>query len=299
MINNYEKQYINILNNILEKGYYDNNRTGIPTYKIPHQFIQFDLSKEVPILKTKQIAWKTAIKEMLWIYQKQSNDVTLLQKENIHIWDSWVDDKNTIGRGYGYQVKKFHQIDNLIDDLKNNPQSRRMLINLWNNEDLPYMTLNPCCFLTMWDVTDGKLNCMLVQRSNDYCVGGPFNTLQYAILALLIAQVTNLKPGLFTHVINNAHIYENQIIGAKRQLARYEDLLKYEKTYKYSSKFNNDMYISNSISDCNIKELFLAYNSNPYIYINPEIKNFYDFTIDDISILNYEHLGKIVFPVSV
>ena len=81
MINNYEKQYINILNNILEKGYYDNNRTGIPTYKIPHQFIQFDLSKEVPILKTKQVAWKTAIKEMLWIYQKQSNDVTLLQKE--------------------------------------------------------------------------------------------------------------------------------------------------------------------------------------------------------------------------
>ena len=94
--------------------------------------------------------------------------------------------------------------------------------------------------------------------SNDYCVGGPFNTLQYAILTLLIAQVTNLKPGLFTHVINNAHIYENQIIGAKRQLARYEELKKKKKTYKYSSKFNNDMYISNSISDCNIKELFLA-----------------------------------------
>lgn len=162
MISNYEKQYMNIIKNIFENGYYDNNRTGIPTYKIPHQIISVDLEDEFPILTSKQVFWKSATKEILWIMQKQSNNIKDLDSK---IWDEWADKDGSIGKCYGYQVKKYNQIDNLINTLKTNPQDRRMMINLWNWEDLPEMNLAPCCFLSMWDVTDGKLNCMLTQRS--------------------------------------------------------------------------------------------------------------------------------------
>lgn len=160
-------QYLNIVENVLKNGYFDRNRTGIHTFKLPHQVMQFDLEKEFPILTTKFVAFITAVKEMLWIYRDQSNDVTLLQKQNVHVWDEWVDKNNTIGKGYGYQVAKYKQIDRLIHTLLTNPQDRRMIINLWNIDDLPDMTLQPCAFQTLWDVTDGKLNCMLIQRSTE------------------------------------------------------------------------------------------------------------------------------------
>ena len=178
--------------------------------------------------------------------------------------DEWVDENNTIGRGYGYQIAKFNQIDKLIETLKTNPQDRRMLMTMWNIEDLPHMTLQPCCFMTLWDVTDGKLNCMLIQRSGDIPLGVPFNTSQYAVLVHLIAQVTGLKPGLFTHVINNAHIYENQVEGMKLQLTRA-----------------NDEYEA------------------PKLWINPEITNFYDFTADDIKLIDYKYHPAIKMEVSV
>ena len=152
----YDEKYLSIVKDILDNGYYDNNRTGMPTYKLPHQIMQFNLQKEFPILTTKFVAFKTAVKEMLWIYQKQSNVVEDLRQMNVKIWNEWEGEDGTIGKAYGYQVKKFHQIDNLIEALKNNPQDRRMMLNLWNWEDLPEMSLAPCCFLTMWDVTDGQ-----------------------------------------------------------------------------------------------------------------------------------------------
>lgn len=161
----YEKQYMSILEEISRKGYYDQNRTGVATFKLPHQVIKIDLEKEFPILQSKKVFFNTSIKEMLWIYRDQSNDVTKLQEQNVHIWDSWVDENNTIGKGYGYQIAKFKQIDKLIETLKTNPQDRRMIMTMWNIEDLPEMTLQPCCFQTLWDVTDGRLNCMLIQRS--------------------------------------------------------------------------------------------------------------------------------------
>ena len=260
----YKCANLSIVENILSNGYYDNNRTGMPTYKLPHQIMQFNLEKEFPILTTKFVAFKTAVKEMLWIYKDQSNDVTKLQEQNVRIWDEWVDENNTIGRGYGYQIAKFNQIDKLIETLKTNPQDRRMLMTMWNIEDLPHMTLQPCCFMTMWDVTDGKLNCMLIQRSGDIPLGVPFNTSQYAVLVHLIAQVTGLKPGLFTHVINNAHIYENQIEGMKLQLTRA-----------------NDEYEA------------------PKLWINPEITDFYDFTADDIKLIDYKYHPAIKMEVSV
>ena len=299
MIRSYDKQYNEILENILKNGYYGENRTGTNTYKIPHMVMKFDLEKEFPILSTKKVAFKTCVKEMLWIYRDQSNDVTKLQKQNVHIWDNWADENNTIGKAYGYQIRKFNQIDKLIDTLKKNPQDRRMIMDMWTIDDLDKMQLQPCCFLTMWDVNDGRLNCMLVQRSGDWMLGIPFDTTQYAVLIHMIAQVTNLRPGIFTHVISNCHIYENQLRGAKTQLNRYRDLLKYDSLYKNAEIYNDYMRIPNSVSDSSCKELFLIYNSQPTLYLNPKVKDFYEFTIDDIHLLNYEHLGTIKMPVSV
>ena len=171
---NADKQYLGIVKNILENGSLGNNRTGMPAYKLPHQIMQFDLEKEFPILTTKFVAFKTSIKEILWIWQKQSNDVRELQKWNCHIWDEWMLNDGTIGKAYGYQLKEYKQVDTLLDLLKNNPESRRMVVDLWNVKDLPEMALYPCAFLTMWDVTsDGRLNCMLVQRSG-YGLGCTF-----------------------------------------------------------------------------------------------------------------------------
>lgn len=260
-----DKQYLQLVKDILDHGYYETeNRTGIPTYKLPHKIFQFDLQKEFPILTTKFVAFKTAVKELLWIYKDQSNDVKKLQEENVHIWDEWMMEDGTIGTAYGWVVREYNQIDKLIDGLKVDPQGRRHIMNLWQIPHLAGGALSPCAFMTMWDVTDGKLNCMLVQRSGDIGLGIPFNMTQYAVLVHIIAQVTGLKPGLFTHVINNAHIYENQVEGIKLQLTR-----------------ENEEY------------------SAPKLWTNPEINNFYDFTIEDIKLLDYKYHPAIKMEVAV
>ncbi len=260
-----DQEYLDIIENILQKGALGENRTGMPAYKLPHQIMQFDLEKEFPILTTKFVAFKTAVKEILWIWQKQSNDVRELQKWNCHVWDEWMREDGTIGKAYGYQLGKYHQVDTLLETLKKDPQSRRMVVDLWNVHDLPDMALQPCAFLTMWDVSDdGRLNCMLVQRSGDMGLGIPFNMSQYAALVCMIAQVSGLRPGLFTHVINNAHIYENHVAQLKLQLTRRDE----------------------------------AYEA-PKLILNPEIKNFYDFQPEDIRLDNYQHHDKIAMEVSV
>ena len=260
----YDEQYLDLVERILKEGYYDQNRTGIPTYKLPHQIIQINLQEEFPILTTKSVAFKTAVKELLWIFQKQSNSVKELQEENVHIWDEWEMEDGTIGTSYGWVVKEFHQIDTLIEQLKTDPQSRRMMINLWQIPYLKTGALYPCVFNSCWEVTDGKLNCLLTIRSNDIPLGHPFNVTQYAVLVHLLAQVTGYKPGLLTVCISNAHIYENQVEGMKEQLSRRD-------------------------------QAFPA----PKLWINPEIKNFYDLTIDDIKLIGYKHLGKIKMDVAV
>lgn len=148
--------YLDICEKILDKGYYDTNRTGISTYKLPHQIMQFDLEEEFPILTTKFVAFKTAVKELLWIFQKQSNDVEELKKDNVHIWDEWEMEDGTIGTSYGWIVREFHQIDTLINKLKTNPQDRRMIINLWQIPYLDTGALYPCVYNSCWDVTDRK-----------------------------------------------------------------------------------------------------------------------------------------------
>ncbi len=148
--------YLDICEKILDKGYYDTNRTGISTYKLPHQIMQFDLEEEFPILTTKFVAFKTAVKELLWIFQKQSNNVEELKKDNVHIWDEWEMEDGTIGTSYGWIVREFHQIDTLINKLKTNPQDRRMIINLWQIPYLDTGALYPCVYNSCWDVTDRK-----------------------------------------------------------------------------------------------------------------------------------------------
>ena len=255
-----DKEYLGIVKNILENGALGDNRTGMPAYKLPHQIMQFDLEKEFPILTTKFVAFKTSVKEILWIWQKQSNDVRVLQDWNCHVWDEWMREDGTIGKAYGY-----HQVDTLLETLKKDPQSRRMVVDLWNVQDLPDMALYPCAFLTMWDVSaDGRLNCMLVQRSGDMGLGVPFNMAQYAALVCMIAQVSGLRPGLFTHVINNAHVYENHKEQLLLQLSRLPQ----------------------------------AYDA-PKLVLNPDIKNFYDFKPEDIVLKNYKHHDKIAMEVSV
>ena len=259
-----DTQDLNIIENILDHGYYANNRTGIATYKLPHQVMQFDLEKEFPILTTKFVAFKTAIKELLWIWQLQSNDVRQLQAMNVKVWDEWMREDGTIGKAYGYQIAKYKQLDNLLDMLQKDPQSRRMIVTLWNIEDLSDMALQPCAYETLWDVTDGRLNCMLVQRSGDMGLGVPFNTAQYAALVHMVAQVSGLKVGQFTHVINNAHIYENHVEALRTQLERRGEAL-----------------------------------AAPVLQLNPKITNFYDFQPEDITLEGYEHLGKLSMTVAV
>lgn len=259
-----DDQYLAIAENILKRGFWGENRTGMPACKLPHQVMQFDLEEEFPILTTKFVAFKTSVKEILWIWQKQSNDVRVLQKWNCHIWDEWMREDGTIGKAYGYQLSRYHQVDRLLDMLRNDRESRRMVVSLWNVEDLEDMALQPCAFLTMWDVSGGRLNCMLVQRSGDMGLGVPFNMTQYAVLVYMLAQVSGLRPGLFTHVINNAHIYKNHVEALKTQIARRE-------------------------------KAFPA----PKLILNPHVRSFYDFQPEDITLENYEHWGKLPMEVSI
>lgn len=295
----WDKDYIELCKEILTNGKEVENRTGINTIKIPGWSFSFDLEKEFPVLTTKQLFFKNAITEILWIYQEQSNDVRWLQERGNHIWDEWEIDENgfwkatqmvlednklvrkqiekeygkdwahTIGTAYGWIVKKYKLIDTLIDKLKNNPNDRRMVMSLWQNEYLDTAVLPSCVWSSEWDVTDGYLNLWVHQRSCDVPLGLPFNVTQYAVLLSLLAHVTNLKPGKMYWSIKDAHIYVNQVEGIKEQIKRYETL--------------EDL-------------------DAPKLWINEDIKDFYKFDnsreLNDIKIVDYKHHGKIEFPIA-
>lgn len=271
----YDYYYLSIANKILEQGEMRNNRTGIKAISLPHVCITIDLEKDgFPILASKFVGFKTAVKELLWIWQMQSNDVRKLQDMNVHIWDEWMQEDGTIGKAYGYQLAKYKQVDNLIKTIKEDPTSRRMITTLWNIEDLPEMALQPCAFQTLWNINKGYLNCMLTIRSNDWFLGNPFNVAQYAALVHMIAQVTNYKPGRLTVCINDAHIYENHIPQIQEQFGLVD-----------------------------MNEMFDAYRTErlcePKLVLNEDIKDFYDFTIDDIKLEGYIPGPKIKAEVAV
>ena len=271
----YDYYYLSIANKILSEGEMRDNRTGIRAISLPHVCITIDLEEDgFPILASKFVGFKTAIKELLWIWQMQSNDVHKLQDMNVHIWDEWMQEDGTIGKAYGYQLAKYKQVDNLIKTIKEDPTSRRMITTLWNIEDLPEMALQPCAFQTLWNINKGKLNCMLTIRSNDWFLGNPFNVAQYAALVHMIAQITNYKPGRLTVCINDAHIYENHIPQIQEQLGLVD---------------MNEMF------DTFITDRFCK----PKLVLNEDIKDFYDFTIDDIKLDGYIPGPKIKAEVAV
>lgn len=295
----WDKDYIKLCKKILNEGVEVENRTGINTIKIPSYHLEFNLQEEFPCLTTKQLYFRQAIIEMLWIYQAQSNDVRWLQERNVHIWDEWqikedgkwyahqnvlengklvkkdivkdfgVKYAHTIGTAYGYIVNKFKLIDKLINTLKNNKTDRRLVLSLWQDEYLDTAVLPSCVWSTEWDVTDGYLNMWVHQRSCDVPLGLPFNVTQYAVLLSLIAQVTNLKVGTINYSIKDAHIYVNQVDGIKEQIKRFEE--------------QGDL-------------------EAPTLWINEEIKDFYQFDnskdLKDIKVQNYQHMGPIKFPLA-
>ncbi|MBQ1540257.1 thymidylate synthase [Candidatus Saccharibacteria bacterium] len=269
------------------------------TIRLPHQVLQFNLEEEFPILVSKKVAFKTATLEMLWIYQQASNDVRWLHERGIKIWNEWeiaedgtymgrninkIYAKNhpneekenfahTIGTAYGWIVRRYDLINNLITTLKENPGNRRMIMSLWQNEWLETAALPSCVWNSQWNLIDGHLNVLVTSRSSDVPLGLPFNIAQYAVLCYLIAQCIGAKPGQMTFITNDAHIYENQIDGIKEQISRYDGAVKRGTLPKA-----------------------------PKLWLNPDIKDFYQFDssreLKDIRLEGYENLGAIKMPVT-
>ena len=216
---------------------------------------RYDLSKEFPALTLRRTAFKSAVDEILWIWQKKSNNIHEL---NSHIWDSWADENGSIGKAYGYQLGVKHeyregamdQVDRVLYDLKNNPYSRRIMTNMYVHQDLHEMNLYPCAYSMTFNVTGDRLNAILNQRSQDILTANNWNVVQYAVLLHMIAQVSGLKAGELVHVIADAHIYDRHIPLVKELIAR---------------------------------EPYPA----PVFHINPDIRNFYDFTVNDVWLENY------------
>ncbi|MCI6272385.1 MAG: thymidylate synthase [Erysipelotrichaceae bacterium] len=295
----WDKDYIELCEKILNEGYEVVNRTGINSIKIPSHHFKFDLSKEFPILTSKQLFIRQAVLEMLWIYQAQSNDVRWLKDRNVNIWNEWEIDENgfwnaeqmvlednkfvkksikkdfgkdfahTIGTAYGYIVNKFQMTQNLIKTLKTNKNDRRMIMSLWQNDYLDTAVLPSCVWSSEWDVTDGKLNLWVHQRSCDVPLGLPFNVTQYAVLLSMIAQVCNLDVGTIDWSIKDAHIYVNQVDGIKEQIKRFKE-------------------------NPNIEA--------PKLWLNPEVNDFFKFDnskeCKDVKLIDYKHLGKISFMIA-
>ena len=292
----YEEQYMGIVTEIMREGTLEYNvRTGKSTRRIPHQEIKVDLAKGFPILKTKLVAHNLAIQEIMWIMQKQSNNIKDLGN---HLWDKWADENGTIGMAYGSIIKEYKQIDTLIDKIKNDPSDRGMVINLWDLANLHKMNLRPCCLMSIWSVINGTLHCQLIQRSGDMMLGVAFNTTQYAALVYMIAQATGTKPGLLTHTITDAHVYDDQFENTEVQIKRFDML--------QNVKAGNNIIIDNQVNaELKLEGLLLPdlkeiIASKPVLWINPEINDFYEIILkDDVKLMHYKHMPKLFFEVAV
>lgn len=272
-----DKVFIDMCQDILDHGYSTEGEKvrpkwedGTYAYTIKRFGVvnRYDLSKEFPALTLRRTAFKSAVDEVLWIWQKKSNNIHDLKS---HIWDEWADEDGSIGKAYGYQLGVKHQykegmmdqVDRVLYDLKENPYSRRIMTNIYVHEDLHEMNLYPCAYSMTFNVTDDKLNAVLNQRSQDILAANNWNVVQYAVLLHMIAQVSGLKAGELVHVIADAHIYDRHIPLIKELISR-EPL------------------------------------PAPTFWINPEIKNFYDFTTDDVRLDNYQTGPQITnIPIAV
>src|SRR3954467_3251201 len=221
------QQYLDLMQRVLESGTEKRDRTGTGTLSIFGHQMRFDLEDGFPLVTTKKLFTKAIIYELLWFLRGDTN-VRWLQEHGVRIWDEWADENGELGPVYGHQWRSWpnpdgatiDQIANLIADIRRNPDSRRLIGTAWNPADVPKMALPPCHCLFQFYVTNGRLSCQLYQRSADIFLGVPFNIASYALLTLMVAQVTGLKPGDFVHSFGDAHLYLNHLEQARLQLSR-------------------------------------------------------------------------------
>ncbi len=263
------KQYLDLLDRVLDEGFKKEDRTGTGTISVFGHQMRFDLSEGFPLLTTKKLHLKSIIHELLW-FLKGSTNVKYLQDNGVRIWNEWAKEDGELGPIYGYQWRSWpdyngghiDQIKQVIESIKNNPDSRRHIVSAWNVGAIDDMQLPPCHILFQFYVADGKLSCQLYQRSADIFLGVPFNSASYAILTMMVAQVCGLKPGTFVHTLGDAHIYLNHIEQVKLQLTREPKSL-------------------------------------PQFKINPERTNIDDFVFEDFELVNYDSHPHIKGAISV
>ncbi len=263
------RQYLDLLDHILTNGVQKGDRTGTGTISCFGYQMRFDLSKGFPMLTTKKLHLRSIIHELLWFIKGDTN-VAYLQEHKVRIWDEWADEKGDLGPVYGKQWRRWEGVDGklydqlaeVIQTLKTNPNSRRIIISAWNVPELPDMALMPCHCLFQFYVADGKLSCQLYQRSADTFLGVPFNIASYALLTMMIAQVCDLELGEFIHSFGDVHLYNNHIEQAKTQLQRMP-------------------------------------RSLPTMKINPTVKNIEDFVFEDFEVVDYDPHPHIKAAVSI
>ena len=263
------QQYLDLMTRVMEKGTLKADRTGTGTKSVFGHQMRFDLSKGFPCITTKKLHLKSIIHELLWFLQGDTN-IKYLKENGVRIWDEWADKNGDLGHVYGYQWrswpapdgKHIDQITQVVETLKSNPDSRRIIVSAWNVGEIEQMALPPCHAFFQFYVADGKLSCQLYQRSADIFLGIPFNIASYALLTMMMAQVCNLEVGDFVHTLGDAHIYTNHFEQTALQLSR----------------------------DC--KQL-------PTMKINPNVKSIFDFTIDDFELVDYEFHPHIKGKVAV
>ena len=263
------KQYLDLMRTILDEGHYKADRTGTGTYSIFGYQMRFDLQKGFPLLTTKKLHLRSIIYELLWFLRGDTN-IQYLHDHNVTIWDEWADENGDLGPVYGKQWRSWEapdgrvidQITSLIEQLKRNPDSRRLIVSAWNPADVDQMALPPCHTMFQFYANDGQLSCQLYQRSADVFLGVPFNIASYALLTMMVAQVCGLKAKDFVHTFGDAHIYSNHVEQAKLQLSRDPRPL-------------------------------------PQIRINPDVKSIFDFQYEDFTLENYDPHPHIKADVAV
>jgi thymidylate synthase len=263
------QQYLGLLQHILDNGVHKSDRTGTGTTSCFGYQMRFDLQKGFPLVTTKKVHLRSIIHELLWFLKGETN-IRYLKENKVSIWDEWADQEGELGPVYGKQWRSWEgrdgrvvdQVTELIQQLKKNPDSRRLIISAWNVTDLPEMALMPCHTMFQFYVANGKLSCQLYQRSADVFLGVPFNIASYALFTMMVAQVCDLEPGEFIHTFGDVHIYSNHMEQVKLQLSRQPYPL-------------------------------------PTMQLNTSIKNIFDFVYDDFKLENYQCHSAIKAPVAV
>lgn len=263
------KQYLDLLSHVMTNGTDRSDRTGTGTRSVFGHQMRFDLSEGFPVLTTKKLHLRSIIHELLWFLQGETN-IAYLRDNGVTIWDEWADENGDLGPVYGYQWRSWpapdgrhiDQIAAVVDSIRKNPHSRRHIVSAWNPALVDEMALPPCHCLFQFYVSDGRLSCQLYQRSADIFLGVPFNIASYALLTMMVAQVTDLLPGDFVHTLGDAHIYSNHYQQAERQLGRTPKPL-------------------------------------PFMKLNPAVKDLFSFKYEDFELVGYEADASIKAPIAV